>query len=50
MNWALSNSVILRQEASNDIVDYIAMFYNPLRWRSYLEYQSPGQYECEAQW
>ena len=39
-----------RQAAQNDIVDYIAMFYNPLRLHSYLEYKSPDQYECEVQW
>jgi putative transposase len=39
-----------RQAAQNDIVDYIAMFYNPLRLHSYLEYKSPDQYEWEAQW
>ena len=38
------------QVAQNDIVDYIAMFYNPLRLHSYLEYKSPNQYECEEQW
>ena len=26
-----------RQAAQNDIVDYIAMFYNPLRLHSYLD-------------
>jgi len=39
-----------RKAAQNDIVDYIAMFYNPLRLHSYLEYKSPDQYEWEAQW
>ena len=39
-----------RQTAQNDIVDYIAMFYNPLRLHSYLDYKSPDQYEWEAQW
>ena len=39
-----------RQAAQNDIVDYIAMFYNPLRLHSYLDYKSPDQYEWEAQW
>jgi len=32
-----------RQAAQNDIVDYIAMFYNPLRLHSYLDYKSPDQ-------
>jgi hypothetical protein len=31
-------------------VDYIAMFYNPLRLHSYLDYKSPDQYERTAQW
>ena len=39
-----------RQAAQNDIVDYIAMFYNPLRLHSYLDYKSPDQYERTAQW
>ncbi len=39
-----------RQQARNDVVDYIAMFYNPLRLHSYLDYKSPDQYEWTAQW
>ncbi len=39
-----------RHAAQNDIVDYIAMFYNPLRLHSYLDYKSPDQYEWEEQW
>jgi len=39
-----------RQQARNDVVDYIAMFYNPLRLHSYLDYESPDQYEWTAQW
>jgi putative transposase len=39
-----------RQAVQNDIIDYIAMFYNPLRLHSYLEYKSPDQYEWDAQW
>ena len=39
-----------RAQARNDIVDYIAMFYNPLRLHSYLDYKSPDQYEWTAQW
>lgn len=32
-------------EAQADIVDYITNFYNPVRLRSTLNYQSPSQYE-----
>jgi transposase InsO family protein len=39
-----------RQQARNDIVDYIAMFNNPLRLHSYLDYKSPDQYEWTIQW
>ncbi len=39
-----------RHQARNDVVDYIAMFYNPLRLHSYLDYKSPDQYEWTAQW
>ena len=39
-----------RQAARNDIVDYIAMFYNSHRLHSYLEYKSPDRYESEARW
>jgi transposase InsO family protein len=39
-----------RAEARNDMVEYITMFYNPLRLHSYLDYHSPDQYEREAQW
>jgi transposase InsO family protein len=39
-----------RRVAHNEIVDYIAMFYNPLRLHSYLDYKSPDQYEWEEQW
>ncbi len=39
-----------REAARNDIVDYIAMFYNSHRLHSYLDYKSPDQYESEARW
>jgi putative transposase len=39
-----------RRAAHKEIVDYIAMFYNPLRLHSYLDYKSPDQYEWEEQW
>jgi transposase InsO family protein len=34
-----------RQEARDDIIDYIEMFYNSRRKHSYLGYVSPNEYE-----
>lgn len=34
-----------RYEAQQDILDYIAMFYNETRLHSYLDYVSPNEYE-----
>jgi len=34
-----------RNEAQQDILNYITMFYNSHRLHSYLDYQSPNQYE-----
>ena len=34
-----------RKEARADIVEYITMFYNSRRLHSYLDYQSPEQFE-----
>ena len=34
-----------RAEAQQDILDYIAMFYNSRRLHSYLDYTSPNDYE-----
>lgn len=36
-----------RYEAQQDILQYIAMFYNNYRLHSYLGYKSPNQYEQE---
>lgn len=36
-----------RYEAQQDILNYIAMFYNPHRLHSYLGYKSPNEYEGE---
>jgi len=36
-----------RYEAQQDILNYIAMFYNPYRLHSYLGYKSPNEYEAE---
>jgi putative transposase len=38
-----------RQEARDDIIDYIEMFYNSWRKHSYLGYVSPNEYEKIAQ-
>lgn len=35
-----------RLEAQHDVLNYIAMFYNPYRLHSYLGYKSPNQYEA----
>jgi putative transposase len=37
-----------RHEAQQDILHYIAVFYNSQRLHSYLDYKSPNQYEAEA--
>jgi transposase InsO family protein len=34
-----------RQEARDDLIDYIEMFYNSWRQHSYLGYVSPNAYE-----
>ena len=38
-----------REEARADIVEYIGMFYNSRRLHSYLGYQSPDEFERNAQ-
>ena len=35
-----------RQEAKDDVIDYIEMFYNSRRKHSYLGYVSPNEYEA----
>lgn len=37
-----------RYEAQQDVLQYIAVFYNSQRLHSYLGYKSPNQYEAEA--
>ena len=37
-----------RQEARDDVIDYIEMFYNSRRKHSYLGYVSPNEYEALA--
>ncbi|HCM47326.1 MAG TPA: IS3 family transposase, partial [Colwellia sp.] len=36
-----------RPEAQQDILNYIAIFYNSHRLYSYLDYKSPNDYESE---
>ena len=36
-----------RNEAQQDIMNYITMWYNSLRLHSYLGYKSPNQFEIE---
>lgn len=43
--WTAHHYYATRQEASNDIVAYIEMFYNSRRKHSYLGYVSPNEYE-----
>lgn len=38
-----------RQEARDDVIDDIEMFYNSRRKHSYLGYVSPNEYEALAQ-
>jgi putative transposase len=34
-----------RQEARDDVVEYIEMFYHSKRWHSYVGYVSPHDFE-----
>ena len=38
-----------RNEAQQDVMNYITMCYNSLRLHSYLGYKSPNQFEIEMQ-
>ena len=38
-----------RNEAQQDVMNYITMWYNSLRLHSYLGYQSPNQFEVGMQ-
>jgi putative transposase len=38
-----------RNEAQQDDMNYITMWYNSLRLHSYLGYKSPNQFEAEMQ-
>ena len=37
----------MRNEAQQDVMNYITMWYNSLRLHSYLGYKSPNQFEIE---
>lgn len=37
-----------RLEAQQDVLNYIAMFYNPYRLHSYLGYVSPNDFEKQV--
>jgi putative transposase len=43
--WTSHGYYATRQEARDDIIDYIEMFYNSRRKHSYLGYVSPNKYE-----
>jgi putative transposase len=43
--WTWHRDYETRQEARDDIIDYIEMFYNSRRLHSYLGYMSPNEYE-----
>ena len=43
--WTLHGYYATRQEARDDIIDYVEMFYNSRRKHSYLGYVSPNKYE-----
>lgn len=46
--WTAHRSYATRQEARDDIIAYIEMFYNSRRKHSYLGYVSPNEYEQGA--
>ncbi len=46
--WTSHRSYATRQEARDDIIAYIEMFYNSTRKHSYLGYVSPNDYEKSA--
>ena len=43
--WTAHRYDATRQEARDDIIAYIEMFYNSRRKHSYLGYVSPNEYE-----
>jgi putative transposase len=46
--WTSHRDYDTRQEARDDIIEYIEMFYNSKRKHSYLGYLSPNDYEKSA--
>ncbi len=46
--WTAHRAYATRQEACDDIIVYIEMFYNSSRKHSYLGYVSPNEYEKYA--
>lgn len=47
--WTTNQSYATRQEARDEVIDYIERFYNSRRKHSYLGYVSPNAYEKIAQ-
>jgi putative transposase len=43
--WTTHRSYVTRQEARDEMIAYIEMFYNSRRKHSYLGYVSPNAYE-----
>ena len=43
--WPSHRDYETRQEARDDIIEYVEMFYNSTRKHSYLGYVSPNEYE-----
>ena len=47
--WTTNQVYATRQEARDEVIDYIERFYNSRRKHSYLGYVSPNEYEKIAQ-
>jgi transposase InsO family protein len=45
LEMGMTNGYQTQEDAKKDIVDYIEMFYNSRRARSYLGHLSPNEYE-----
>jgi putative transposase len=43
--WTVNQYYTTRQQAKDDVIEYIEMFYNSCRKHSYLGYVSPNEYE-----
>jgi putative transposase len=44
--WTAHHPYATRQDAQDDVIDYLEMIYNSRRKPSYLEYVSPHAYEA----